>query len=464
MTWDGNGFGSHAETSIEQPATTWYLAEGSTAGTSTSTTCCRTRTPAPAAGDDHASSVRAAVRSTKSYTVDPRSRRTINIDNETGFAGRPATERTLQSTDVSATDRSTNGVPILVERAMYMTVNGRVFAAGHDSAGVTAPQTSWFLAEGATGTFFDLFILLANPTTTPTTVRDHLPAVGRHAGRARSTACRRRAAAPSTSTAEPGLANVATSAIVRSLNAAVPIVVERAMWWPDGNWTEAHNSAGADRHVADLGAGRRRSRRHVRQPDLSSWSPTRRRSPRTVRVTAYFEDQGSPLDRRLQHPGQQPLQRRLQQHHRPGPPLLGPRRRHSGRRRARYRSWSSSGRCTRTRAARSGRPAPTRSARRSSRPNTFTVTPNGLFPKVLVVDDGTRVTIVNRDPDSDRHHRLRAGRPRHLRRSAPDARRQPGVRQRPSRRSNQSRADAEPRDAGRLRRPRPLPRLRTTRF
>ena len=27
------------------------------------------------------------------------------------------------------------------------------------------------------------------------------------------------------------------------------------------------------------------------------------------------------------------------------------------------------------------------------------MTPNGLFPKVLVVDDGTRVTIVNRDPD-----------------------------------------------------------------
>ncbi len=27
------------------------------------------------------------------------------------------------------------------------------------------------------------------------------------------------------------------------------------------------------------------------------------------------------------------------------------------------------------------------------------MTPNGLFPKVLVVDDGARVTIVNRDPD-----------------------------------------------------------------
>ena len=32
MTWDGTGFGSHAETSIEEPSTTWYLAEGSTAG------------------------------------------------------------------------------------------------------------------------------------------------------------------------------------------------------------------------------------------------------------------------------------------------------------------------------------------------------------------------------------------------------------------------------------------------
>ena len=91
-------------------------------------------------------------------------------------------------------------MPILVERAMYMTVNGRVFAAGHDSAGVTAPQVSWFLAEGSTGSFFDLFILLANPTTTPTTVEiTYLLSGGSQV--VRSTACRRRAGAPSTSTA-----------------------------------------------------------------------------------------------------------------------------------------------------------------------------------------------------------------------------------------------------------------------
>jgi hypothetical protein len=32
--------------------------------------------------------------------------------------------------------------------------------------------------------------------------------------------------------------------VVTSTN-GVPIVVERAMWWPDGDWREAHASAGA---------------------------------------------------------------------------------------------------------------------------------------------------------------------------------------------------------------------------
>ena len=30
MSWDGSGYGSHAETAVEAPSTTWYLAEGST--------------------------------------------------------------------------------------------------------------------------------------------------------------------------------------------------------------------------------------------------------------------------------------------------------------------------------------------------------------------------------------------------------------------------------------------------
>ena len=53
-------------------------------------------------------------------------------------------------------------MPIIVERAMYSSAAG-MFAAGHDSAGVTSPSLQWFFAEGATGSFFDTFVLLANP-------------------------------------------------------------------------------------------------------------------------------------------------------------------------------------------------------------------------------------------------------------------------------------------------------------
>jgi Beta-propeller repeat/Bacterial TSP3 repeat len=395
MTWDGNSFGSHAETSIEQPATTWYLAEGSTAGTFD--LYYLLQNPNASAAQVTITFLRPSGGPvTKSYTVNARSRRTINIDNEIGFVGRPATERTLQSTDVSATITSTNGVPILVERAMYMTVNGRVFAAGHDSAGVTAPQASWFLAEGSTGGFFDLFILLANPTTTPTTVEiTYLLAGGSQVVRQHGLAAQsRRTIYVDT---EPGLADVATSAIVRSLSTAVPIVVERAMWWPDGNWTEAHNSAGAivtsptwalaDGEVGGTFA----NQTYVLVANTSAFTAT-------VRATAYFEDQGSPLIGEYAVPANSRFNvdysNTIAQGRRFSVLIEG-----SGPtpsqvpqlvvERAMYSNSGSTIWAAGTDAL--GTPIfPS---------NTFTATPNGLFPKVLVVDDGAQVTIVNRDPD-----------------------------------------------------------------
>ena len=40
---------------------------------------------------------------------------------------------------------------------------GRTWDGGHESAGVTAPATEWFLAEGATGDYFDTYVLVGNP-------------------------------------------------------------------------------------------------------------------------------------------------------------------------------------------------------------------------------------------------------------------------------------------------------------
>ena len=54
------------------------------------------------------------------------------------------------------------------ERAMYF--GSPIFNGGHESAGVTRPSTDWFLAEGATGSFFTTFVLLSNPNATPANV------------------------------------------------------------------------------------------------------------------------------------------------------------------------------------------------------------------------------------------------------------------------------------------------------
>ncbi len=58
---------------------------------------------------------------------------------------------------------SKNSVPIIVERAMYFDANNQLFGAGHASAALANPSTSWFFAEGATGPFFNMYLLIANP-------------------------------------------------------------------------------------------------------------------------------------------------------------------------------------------------------------------------------------------------------------------------------------------------------------
>jgi hypothetical protein len=145
-------------------------------------------------------------------------------------------------------------LPIIVERAMYKSTSTQTFAAGHGSAGVTAPATSWFLAEGATGPFFDCFILLANPNDTPAVVSiDYLLSDGTTQtksygvpGNGRVTVWVDDEEIPAGSGQRP-LDNVAVSSTVTS---NVPIIVERTMWWPSpaispNFWTEAHNSPGA---------------------------------------------------------------------------------------------------------------------------------------------------------------------------------------------------------------------------
>ena len=237
VRWDSSGYGSHAESSVASAQTTWYFAEGATTGsfnlfyllqnpgTQAASVSIRYLRPAPLAPI------------VKSYTIAPASRRTIYVNEE---------DPALDEAEISAVITSQNGVPIIAERAMYANVAGQVFGAGHGSAGLPTPSAQWFLAEGATGPFFNLFILVANPTTTPAPLEvRYLLTDGRVITRPHTVAAESRLTI-GVHGDHPDLANAAMSAIVTSTR-GVPVLVERAMWWPANAaaWYEAHASAGA---------------------------------------------------------------------------------------------------------------------------------------------------------------------------------------------------------------------------
>jgi hypothetical protein len=93
----------------------------------------------------------------KSYDVAPRSRRTISVDTE---------DPLLADTAVSTIVTSTNGQPVIVERAMWWP--GGNWYEGHLSAGATTTGTRWAFAEGLVrndtegGDFVDTYVLIAN--------------------------------------------------------------------------------------------------------------------------------------------------------------------------------------------------------------------------------------------------------------------------------------------------------------
>lgn len=249
MTWDAGGYGSHTEAAIVSPALTWYLAEGATSGAFNLFYLLQNPAAEPA-----------LVRVTyllgggqppleKVYTVPAQSRQNIWVDVET-FATAGGNVALLASAEVSGVVEVLNDVPIIVERAMYMDRPGQLFAAGHNSAGVTTPGTNWFLAEGATGAYFDMFVLLANPTQDDAVVTvDYLRVDGSPLQKTYTVPASSRFNIWVDEEQFDGLgralADAAFSMTLTSAN-GTPIIVERSMWWPGTSttWHEAHNSPG----------------------------------------------------------------------------------------------------------------------------------------------------------------------------------------------------------------------------
>jgi len=229
MSWDSTGYGGSGSSAIA-PNTTWLFAEGSQGYFDTYLLLA----------NDNDTDVTTSVR----FLLEGGS----PLD---GPLVVPAHKRvTLYAGDIPGViNRSfgisvTSPLPITAERAMYFPHgSARLWEGGHEAAGVNRASTHWYLAEGATGPFFECFVLLSNPsagaahvtlvyllqdgTTIPQVVE--VPANGRMT--------------IDVETVDPRLANAAVSTVVTS---DVGIVVERSMYWPDISigWLEAHNSPG----------------------------------------------------------------------------------------------------------------------------------------------------------------------------------------------------------------------------
>jgi hypothetical protein len=236
MRWGGtpdSHYGAHTDRATAGASSRWYFAEGSQGFFFTYLLLANPGATANTATIDWLIEGAPAVRRT--VPLLPRSRTTIAAADDEALVGR--------SFGIVVTFAQ----PAVAERAMYFGVApGALFTSGHDSAGVTAPSTRWFLAEGATGPFFETFILLANPNSTPAeaTLR-FLTQSGVSATRSVTipAMARKTVDIEGLSPAAPELANVA---VATTVTATQPIVVERAQYWPGigYEWYGAHNSFG----------------------------------------------------------------------------------------------------------------------------------------------------------------------------------------------------------------------------
>jgi Ca2+-binding RTX toxin-like protein len=240
MFWDPTGYGSHGGAAVDGPSTRWVFAEGSQTIFDTFVLLANA-TSAPA--NVRVTYLREAPDTpvVEDVVVPANARVTLHALNNPALVGKSF------AIDV------TSDVPVIAERAMYFGT-ARFFDGGHESPGVTAPARRWFLAEGATGAYFDTYILVGNTSDRPANVTlRFLTDAGRVVTRQKLVPPRTRLTV-NIEQEDPILANVAVSTTVES---DVPVVAERAMYWPGPfqTWFEAHNSFGSTETATKWGLG-----------------------------------------------------------------------------------------------------------------------------------------------------------------------------------------------------------------
>jgi hypothetical protein len=225
MFWDGARYGGHGAGAVNGASTRWWFAEGFQGAFDTFVLLAN--------GNNTQVSVTLSFLLdsgevvTREVALAPLARRTIYAGDIPELAGRAF------SIEVAS------DAPIVAERAMYFGVN-RFWDGGHASPGTSAPAHRWFFAEGATGAYFNTFLLVGNPDTNAANVDvTYLLPTGEQIGKDHQVGGRSRLTL-NIALEDPALADTAVSAIVESDR---PIIAERAMYW-GGDWREGHDALG----------------------------------------------------------------------------------------------------------------------------------------------------------------------------------------------------------------------------
>jgi YVTN family beta-propeller protein/autotransporter-associated beta strand protein len=226
MRWDTGGYGAHAERATPGPALRSWFAEGSQGYFST---FLLLNNPHPVTNLARVTYFREqGAPVVRDYPLPQRTRTTIYLGAD------------LALVNASFGIQVEFTLPAIAERVMYFGTSP-LWEGGHASAGSTLLSTSWFMAEGATGSYFNTFILVANPNGTPADVTlTYFPATGVPVTKTVTIPAGQRLTR-NIALEDPSLANAAVATRVES---TLPVVAERSQYWGVGRWIEGHNSAG----------------------------------------------------------------------------------------------------------------------------------------------------------------------------------------------------------------------------
>jgi hypothetical protein len=131
---------------VTSPARTWYLAEGTTLYPYETWLCIQNPSLTTAANVDITYMTDKGIVPKATITVGAGQRRTLDVSKDVG-------------SNVNVSTRVVSDLDVVCERSMYWD-NRR---GGHDSIGVTAPATDWYLAEGTTAWGYQTWLLIQNP-------------------------------------------------------------------------------------------------------------------------------------------------------------------------------------------------------------------------------------------------------------------------------------------------------------